>query len=54
MFPEERTPNRGPELLANDGTAREIVKNWNLPRERARDLARSVVSMKVSAVKPAA
>jgi len=41
------------ELLANDPTAREIVKNLNLPRERAKDLARSVVSIKVSAVKPA-
>jgi len=42
------------ELLANDPTAREIVKNLNLPRAKAKDLARSVVSMKVSAVKPAA
>ena len=42
------------ELLANDPTAREIVNNLNLPREKAKDLARSVVSMKVSAVKPAA
>lgn len=41
------------ELLTNDPTAREIVKNLNLPRERAKDLARSVVSIKVSAVKPA-
>jgi arsenite methyltransferase len=42
------------ELLANDPTAREIVKNLNLSREKVKDLARSVVSMKVSAVKPAA
>jgi hypothetical protein len=42
------------ELLTNDPTAREIVKNLNLPREKARDLARSVVSMKVTASKPAA
>jgi arsenite methyltransferase len=42
------------ELLSNDPTAREIVKNLNLPREKAKDLARSVVSMKISAVKPAA
>jgi SAM-dependent methyltransferase len=42
------------EFLANDPTAREIVKNLDLPREKARDLARSVVSIKVSAVKPAA
>ena len=42
------------ELLANDPSAREIVKNLNLSREKAKDLARSVISMKVSAVKPAA
>jgi arsenite methyltransferase len=42
------------ELLANDPTAWEIVKNLNLSREKVKDLARSVVSMKVSAVKPAA
>ncbi len=42
------------ELLTNDPTAREIVKNLNLPREKARNLARSVVSMKISAVKPTA
>jgi arsenite methyltransferase len=41
------------ELLANDPTAREIVKNLNLPREKAKDLARSVVSIRVSAAKPA-
>lgn len=41
------------EFLANDPTAGEIVKHLNLPREKAKDLARSVVSMKVSAVKPA-
>ena len=42
------------ELLANDPSAREIVKNLNLSPERAKDLARSVISMKVSAVKPGA
>ena len=42
------------ELLANDPSAREIVKNLNLSPERAKDLARSVISMKVSAVKPEA
>jgi arsenite methyltransferase len=42
------------ELLSNDPSAREIVKNLNLSKEKARDLARSVVSMKVSALKPAA
>ncbi len=40
------------ELLANDPTAREIAKNLKLSRERAEDLANSVVSMKVSAIKP--
>ncbi|MGA2954687.1 MAG: arsenite methyltransferase [Thermodesulfobacteriota bacterium] len=44
------------ELVANDPTIREIkiMKNLNMSREKARELARSVVSMKVSAVKPAA
>ncbi len=42
------------ELVANDPTIREIKKNLNLPREKATELARSVVSIKVSAVKPAA
>jgi hypothetical protein len=42
------------EVLANDPSAREIVKNLNLSREKAKELAHSVVSMKVSAVKPAA
>jgi hypothetical protein len=40
------------DLLANDPTAREIAKNLKLSRERAEDLASSVVSMKVSAIKP--
>jgi len=42
------------ELLANDPSAREIIKKLNLSRENAKDLARSVTSMKVSAVKPTA
>lgn len=44
------------ELVANDPTIREIkiMKNLNMSREKARELAQSVVSMKVSAVKPAA
>jgi SAM-dependent methyltransferase len=41
------------ELLANDPTAREIAKNLKLSPERAEDLANSVVSIKVSAIKPA-
>ena len=40
------------ELLANDPTAREIAKSLKLPRERAEDLANSVVSIKVEAIKP--
>ena len=44
------------ELVANDPTIREvkIMKNLNMSREKAKELARSVVSIKVSAVKPAA
>jgi len=41
------------ELLANDPTAMEIVKKLKLSAERAKDLAGSVVSIKVSAIKPA-
>jgi len=41
------------ELLASDPVAREIAKNLNLSAERAEDLASSVVSIKVSATKPA-
>ena len=41
------------EFLANDPTAREVAKNLKLSREKAKDLANSVVSIKVSAVKPA-
>jgi SAM-dependent methyltransferase len=42
------------DLLANDPVAREVVKNLKLSREKAMDLASSVISIKVSAVKPAA
>jgi len=41
------------ELLTNDPTAREVAKNLKLSPERAEDLASSVVSIKVSAIKPA-
>ena len=41
------------EILANDPTAREIVKNLNLSPQKAKELAQSVVSVKVSALKPA-
>jgi arsenite methyltransferase len=40
------------ELLANDPSARQVAKNLNLSRDQARDLASSVISMKVSAIKP--
>ncbi len=42
------------ELWANDPIAVEIAKNLKLSPERARDLANSVVSIKVSAIKPTA
>ena len=41
------------ELLANDPTVREAAKNLKLSRKKAKDLASSVVSIKVSAIKPA-
>lgn len=41
------------ELLANDPTAVEIARNLKLSPDRARDLASSVISIKVSAIKPA-
>jgi SAM-dependent methyltransferase len=41
------------DFLANDPTAREIAKNSNLPREKAEELTSPVVSIKISAVKPA-
>jgi arsenite methyltransferase len=40
------------ELMANDPTAKEVAKNLKLSREKARDLASSMASMKVSAIKP--
>jgi arsenite methyltransferase len=40
------------ELLANDPTAQQVAKNLNLSRDQAKDLARSVISMKVAAMKP--
>ena len=40
------------ELWANDPTTREMIKHLNLPKEEAKDLARSVLSMKISAIKP--
>ena len=41
------------EFLANDPIGRKVTDNLKLSRERARDLASSVVSIKVSAIKPA-
>jgi ubiquinone/menaquinone biosynthesis C-methylase UbiE len=40
------------ELLANDPIAVEVAKNLKLSRKSAQDLASSVVSIKVSAIKP--
>ncbi|NWG02654.1 MAG: arsenite methyltransferase [Syntrophaceae bacterium] len=40
------------ELIADDPTVRELMKNLNLSREKAEDLANSVISIKVSAIKP--
>jgi ubiquinone/menaquinone biosynthesis C-methylase UbiE len=40
------------QVLGNDPTAREIVKNLNLSPQKAKELAQSVVSVKVSALKP--
>ncbi len=42
------------QVLANDPTAREIAKNLNLSPQKAKELAQSVVSVKVSALKPGA
>jgi len=42
------------ELMANDPTAREIAKNFQLSQEKVNDLASAVASMKVFAVKPRA
>ena len=39
-------------VLVNDPTAQEIVKNLNLTPQKAKELAQSVVSVKVSALKP--
>jgi len=41
------------EFLVNDPTVREVAKNLKLSRKKAEDLASSVVSIKVSAIKPA-
>jgi len=41
------------EILTHDPTAQEIVKNLNLTPQKARELGESVISVKVSAVKPA-
>jgi arsenite methyltransferase len=42
-----------PQFLANDPTVKEIVESLRLTPEKVHDLASSVVSIKVSAVKPA-
>jgi ubiquinone/menaquinone biosynthesis C-methylase UbiE len=40
-------------VFTNDPIAQEIVKNLNLTPQKARELGESVISVKVSAVKPA-
>lgn len=40
------------EFLANDPTTKEVTKNLKLSRKKAEDLASSVVSIKISAIKP--
>jgi ubiquinone/menaquinone biosynthesis C-methylase UbiE len=40
-------------VFTNDPIAKEIVKNLNLTPQKARELGESVISLKVSAVKPA-
>ena len=40
-------------VFANDPTAQEIMKNLNIAPQKARELGESVISLKVSAVKPA-
>ena len=40
------------EFLTNDPTAREVARNLKLSREKAKELEGSVVSIKVSAIKP--
>jgi len=42
------------EFLMNDPTAGEVLKNLKLSREKVEDLPKSVVSIKVSAMKPSA
>lgn len=42
------------EFLMNDPAAGEVLKNLKLSREKVEDLAKSVVSIKVSAMKPSA
>jgi hypothetical protein len=41
------------EFLTNDPTAREVARKLKLSREKAKELESSVVSIKVSAIKPA-
>jgi ubiquinone/menaquinone biosynthesis C-methylase UbiE len=40
-------------VFTNDPIAKEIVKNLNLTPQKARELGESVISLKVSAIKPA-
>lgn len=40
------------ELMANDPTAKAIIEQLKIPPEKAKEIARSVVSIKVSGIKP--
>jgi SAM-dependent methyltransferase len=40
------------EFIANDPTAKEVIKNSKMPPEKVREVARSIVSIKVYATKP--
>lgn len=38
--------------IANDPTAKEIIENFNIPLEKAKEVARSIASIKVHSTKP--
>jgi SAM-dependent methyltransferase len=40
------------ELMVNDSTAKRLVKDMKIPKEKLKEIARSVVSVKVQGIKP--
>ncbi len=42
------------ELMANDQTAKAIIENFNIPKDAVKEIAKSVVSIKVQGIKPRA